>query len=117
MGETMTDRRPRRRRNRFQLVLVPAVSAALLAFGCDRSQTPVKICVDPQGRRLPDGQCWADDRVPSTFHHWYRASGAGAIPVGAFIHSSSGFHSSFHSSHSVSRGGFGSSAHSHSSGS
>lgn len=116
----MIDRRPRSRRNRFQLVLVPAVSAALLAFGCNRSQTsqaPGRICVDPQGRRLPDGQCWDDDRVPSTFHHWYRASGAGAIPVGAFIHSSSSFHSSFHSSHSVSRGGFGSSAHSHSAGS
>jgi hypothetical protein len=106
----MNHRSPRRRRNRFKLVLVPAVSAALLAFGCDRSPASTRICVDPQGRRLPDNQC-RDPRYQSSFHHWYHVSSGGAIPVGAFIHGSS---SSFHSSPSghISRGGFGSSAHS-----
>ncbi len=98
-----------RRRNRFQLVLVPAVSAALLAFGCDRSPgASTRICVDPQGRRLSDDQC-RDDHYPSSFHHWYYVSGGG-VPIGGFVHSSS-FRSSGSRFGSVSRGGFGSSAH------
>lgn len=106
----MNDRKPRRRRNRFKLVLVPAVSAALLAFGCDRTPGSTQVCVDSQGRRLPDDQC-RDPRYQSTFHHWYHVSRGGVVPVGAFVHSSA---SHFHSSRSgsVSRGGFGSSAHS-----
>jgi hypothetical protein len=105
----MIDRKSGRARNRFHLVLVPAVSAALLAFGCDRSSTSTRICVDPQGHRLPDEQCGTGG-TPSSFHHWYYVSRGGVVPVGAFVHSGS---SSFHSSHgSISRGGFGSSAHS-----
>ena len=109
----MNDPKPRPRRNRFQLVLVPAVSAALLAFGCDRPTASNRICVDPQGRRLPDDAC-RDDRYPSTFHHWYYVSGGG-VPIGGFVHSSS-FRSSGSRSGSVSRGGFGSSAHASGSG-
>jgi hypothetical protein len=105
----MKDRLPRRHRKRFRLVLVPAVSAALLAFGCDRSPASTRVCVDAQGRRLPDDQC-RDTRSQSSFHHWYYGSRGGAVPIGAFVHgSSSNFHSS--SASHVSRGGFGSSAH------
>ena len=110
----MNDRTLRRRRNRFKLVLVPAVSAALLAFGCDRSPASTRICVDPQGRRLPDGQC-GDPRYQSGFHHWYYLSRGGVVPVGAFVHGSSSHFSSSRSG-SVSRGGFGSSAHASSGG-
>jgi hypothetical protein len=105
----MNDRKTRPRRNRFQLVLVPAVSAALLAFGCDRPTASTRICIDPQGRRLPDDQC-RNDRYPSSFHHWYYVSGGG-VPIGAFVHGGSSFRSSASRSGSVSRGGFGSSAH------
>jgi hypothetical protein len=86
---------------------VPAVSAALLAIGCDR-QTSTRICVDPQGHRLPDDLCRSQPN--SAFHHWYYVSHGGAVPFGALVHGGS---SSFHSSRSgsVSRGGFGSSAH------
>jgi hypothetical protein len=104
----MSSRNPRLR-NRFKLVLVPAVSAALLAFGCDRSPSSTRVCVDAEGRRLPDDQC-RDMRSSNSFHHWYYMSHGGAVPVGAFIHGSS---SSFHSSPTghISRGGFGHSAH------
>jgi hypothetical protein len=110
----MTDRRPQKPRNRFKLVLVPAVSAALLAFGCDGSRTSTRVCVDQQGRRLPDDQC-RDNRYRSSFHHWYYVTGGGAMPpFGATVRggsSSSGSSSPASGFSSVSRGGFGSSAH------
>jgi hypothetical protein len=103
----MTDRKSR---NRFKLVLVPAVSAALLAFGCNGPQTSARVCVDQDGRRLPDDQC-RDPRYRSSFHHWYYMSHGGVTPaVGAYV---LGRSSASRSSGvgSVSRGGFGSSAH------
>jgi len=103
------------KKNPFRLALVPAVSSALLAFGCGQSQPAppandsANVCVDGQGRRVPDDRC----RDRSTFYHWYRGSHGGAVvPIGG----SAGGHSFSHgsSSHpsSVTRGGFGSSAHS-----
>jgi hypothetical protein len=116
------------KRNRFKLALVPAVSSALLAFGCGRSQqTPPaalvdnssRACVDSQGRRVPDDQCRNDlptNRSPS-FYHWYYGSHGGAfVPIGGFVGGHAFSHGSSSSHSSVSRGGFGSSAHGHGAG-
>ena len=111
-------------RNCFRLVLVPAVSSAMLAFGCSRPQaTPPtatagdssRVCVDAQGRRVPDDQC-RDDRPTSrspSFYHWYSVSHGGAfVPIGGFAGGHSFSHGSTSHPSSVTRGGFGSSAHS-----
>jgi hypothetical protein len=116
------------KRNRFRLALVPAVSSAMLAFGCGRPQQAPptatasdssQVCVDGQGRRVADDQC-RDDRPTyrsNTFYHWYHVSHGGAmVPIGgavfghSFSHGSTSQSSSSHRA-SVSRGGFGSSAH------
>jgi hypothetical protein len=105
------------KRNRFRLALVPAVSSALLAFGCGQPQPAPPaatvgdsspVCVDSQGRRVPDDRCRDRSR---TFYHWYYSSHGGAVvPIGGSSHSFSSGSSSHPSS--VTRGGFGSSAHS-----
>jgi hypothetical protein len=104
------------KRNRFRLALVPAVSSAMLAFGCGRPQqaspaaTASRVCVDAQGLRVSDDQC-RDDRP--TFYHWYYSTHGGAIvPIGGAIFGSSSRHDSSSRPSSVTRGGFGSSAHS-----
>jgi hypothetical protein len=112
------------KRNRFKLALVPAVSSALLAFGCGRPQPAAtssdssRVCIDAQGRRVADDQCRDDfpsNRSP-TFYHWYHNSYGGFVPIGGFVsgHSFSPGSSSHPSS--VTRGGFGSSAHGHGAG-
>lgn len=98
-----------RKETRFKLVLVPLVSAALLTLGCtdetSSASTP-RICMDAYGRRVPDGQCSLGGNR-SSFYHWYHLSRGGAVPgVGEVAHNGS-----FHGQGSVSRGGFGSSAH------
>jgi hypothetical protein len=111
------------KRNRFSLALVPAVSSALIAFGCGRShETPpaglvdnsARACVDAQGRRVADDQCRDDlptNRSPS-FYHWYYGSRGGAfVPIGGFVGGPSFSHGSTSHPSSVTRGGFGSSAH------
>ncbi|HSS50763.1 MAG TPA: hypothetical protein VLX28_17630 [Thermoanaerobaculia bacterium] len=114
------------KRNRFSLALVPAVSSALLAFGCGRQQqfTPTasdssRVCIDDQGRRVADDRCRDDlptSRSP-TFYHWYHNSyGGAAVPIGGFIHGHSFSHGSTSHPSSVTRGGFGSSAHGHGTG-
>ena len=88
--------------NRFKLVLVPAVSAALLALGCNDSGAPAggTVCVDANGRRVSDDRCTGANR---SFYHWYHASGGSSgAAAGSRAHGES----------RVSRGGFGSSAHS-----
>jgi hypothetical protein len=106
------------KRNRFQLALVPAVSSALLAFGCGRptaatSSDSSRVCIDAQGRRVPDDQC--RDDLPSncspTFYHWYHNSYVGVVPIGGFVGGHSFSHGSTSQPSSVTRGGFGSSAH------
>ncbi|HEV7507495.1 MAG TPA: hypothetical protein VGS07_21600 [Thermoanaerobaculia bacterium] len=115
------------KRNRFSLALVPAVSSALLAFGCGQPQqapptattNDSPVCVDSQGRRVPDAQC-RDDRPTSrspNFYHWYHRSYGGAVvPIGGFVGSHSFSHGSSSHPSSVTRGGFGSSAHGHGTG-
>jgi hypothetical protein len=130
-GRERQPRGTRKAGNRFNLVLVPAVSAALLAFGCDHpSSSPartIRVCVDPDGRRLPDVECSYDHFVDtSSFHRWYSTSGVYYPPIGAYIGGAAfrstggfgGFHSGLHSTgaHGISRGGFGSSAHAHGAG-
>jgi hypothetical protein len=112
------------KRNRFKLALVPAVSSAMLAFGCARPQQAPpaataddssRFCVDAQGRRVADDQC-RDDRFTRrspTFYHWYYSSHGGAIvPIGGFVGGRSFSSGSSSQPSSVTRGGFGSSAHS-----
>lgn len=89
---------------KFGLLLVPAVSSALLALGCGNGPAPAagaRSCVDANGRPVPDNLC--DDRNPrsSHFYHWYHTSHGTASGA------------SFSSSHrsGINRGGFGSSAH------
>src|SRR4051812_15541174 len=86
----------------------------MLAFGCERPQASPptatangsRVCVDSQGRQVPDAQC-RDDR-PRSFYHWYHVSHGGSfVPIGGGRSSSPG--SVSHPS-SVTRGGFGSSA-------
>jgi len=116
------------KRNRFRLALVPAVSSALLAFGCGRPQQTLpaatandssRVCIDDQGRRVLDDRCRDDlptSRSPA-FYHWYHSSHGGAIvPIGGFVGSHSFSHGSSSHSSSVTRGGFGSSAHGHGAG-
>jgi hypothetical protein len=108
---------------RFGLLLVPAVSAAMLALGCESHPDPragSRVCVDAYGRRVPDSEC--DDRNPSYhtnhFYHWYVISHGASVPVlggtapGAALSPSTGFHSVSGPSHrsGIHRGGFGSSA-------
>jgi len=107
------------KKNRFRLALVPAVSSAMLAFGCGQSQPAPPaasfsdsspVCVDSQGRRVPDDRC--RDRSP-TFYHWYHSSHGGAfVPIGGSAGGRSFSHGSSSHPSSVTRGGFGSSAHS-----
>ncbi len=116
------------KRNRFRLALVPAVSSALLAFGCGRQQSQpsalvdnsARACVDAEGRRVPDGQCRADlptSRSPSFYHWYYFSRGGTFVPIGGFVGGHSFSHgSTSHPSSSVTRGGFGSSAHGHGAG-
>ncbi len=108
---------------KFGLLLVPAVSAAMLALGCESHPNPQarsRVCVNPAGQRVPDSEC--DDRNPSYhtnhFYRWYILSHGASVPVfgatvpGAALNSSTGFHSVSGSSHQsgIHRGGFGSSA-------
>ena len=114
------------KRNRFKLVLVPAVSTALLAFGCDRprpTQNLVdgsRVCIDADGKRVADDQCRDDlptNRSP-TFYHWYHVSHGGSfVPIGGFVSGHAFSHGSTSHPSSVTRGGFGSSAKSHGAGS
>jgi hypothetical protein len=102
---------------------VPAVSSAMLAFGCGQKQAPpaaladdsTRVCVDAQGQRVADAQC-RDDRLTNrstTFYHWYYVSHGGAfVPIGGFVGGHSFSHGSSSHPSSVTRGGFGSSAHS-----
>jgi len=120
----MTDdsQRDRRPRKGFNLALVPAVSAALIAFGCgpspQRSSPPapaVASCVDAQGNPLPPGACNDPRYRPasrSRFHHWYSVGGTAGFGTG--IHGVHDGASSTAHGH-VTRGGFGSSAHASSS--
>ena len=114
----MTDdsKRDRKPGKGFNLVLVPAVSAALVAFGCgpspQRSSSPtpsLASCVDAQGNPLPAGACTNGSRSPasrSTFHHWYSVGGTAGFGTGVHGGASSTAHGH------ITRGGFGSSAHS-----
>ncbi len=96
----------------------------MLAFGCGgpRETPPIanandtsQVCVDAQGRRVADDQC-RDDRPTSrspTFYHWYHSSHGGAVvPIGGAVGGHSFSHGSSSHPSSVTRGGFGSSAHS-----
>lgn len=108
---------------KFGLLLVPAVSAAMLALGCDSHPNPQarsRVCVDAYGRRVPDSEC--DDRNPAYhtnhFYHWYVISHGASIPVfgvpvpGSTLNLSPDTHSASGPSHrfGIHRGGFGSSA-------
>lgn len=98
------------RQKTFGLLLVPAVSAALLTLGCGGSD-PSRVCVDAQGRRVSDGEC--DDNRPGghPFTHWYYISHGGSVPaMGGTAGSGSGISGASNPA-GVSRGGFGSSAH------
>jgi len=113
------------RKNRFRLALVPAVSSAMLAFGCGRPQQVSQaageslVCIDDQGRRVLDDRC-RDDRTTSrspTFYHWYHIShGGSSVPMGGLVSGHSFSHGSSSHPSSVTRGGFGSSAHGHGAG-
>lgn len=115
------DSAPREPRNRFNLALVPAVSAALLAFGCgpspqkSSSPTPsLASCVDAQGNPLPPGACNppTTSRSPASrthFHTWYSVGGTAGFGTGI----RGGVSSTAHGH--ITRGGFGSSAHASSS--
>lgn len=99
---------------KFGLLLVPAISAALLALGCGNSSGPAagtRSCVDANGRPVPDSLC--DNRNPgsSHFYHWYHTSHGTAS--GAPYSPASQVRSLRGSSRpsGISRGGFGSSAH------
>jgi hypothetical protein len=118
----MTDdsKRERKPRNRFNLALVPAVSAALVAFGCGpspRQSTPQPAaatapCTDAQGNPLPASAC-ANRSHPvsgrSGFHTWYSVGGTAGFGTGIRGGASSTAHGH------ITRGGFGSSAHASSS--
>jgi hypothetical protein len=111
------DSAPRKPRNRFNLALVPAVSAALVAFGCGpspRQSTPLPAasiapCTDAQGNPLPASACNnPGNRSPSSrsgFHTWYSVGGTAGFGTGVRGGASSTAHGH------VTRGGFGSSAH------
>jgi hypothetical protein len=117
----MTDdsQRDRRPRKGFNLALVPAVSAALIAFGCGpspRQSAPLPAaatapCVDAQGNPLPPGACNDPRYHPasrSRFHTWYSVGGTAGFGTGVHGGASSTARQSGH----VTRGGFGSSARS-----
>lgn len=117
--DSQPDRKPRKG---FNLALVPAVSAALIAFGCGpspqqaprRSTAPLPAastapCVDAQGNPLPPGACNDPRYRPasrSRFHTWYSVGGTAGFGRGIHDGASSTAHGH------VTRGGFGSSAHS-----
>jgi len=117
----MTDdfSRHRKPRKGFNLVLVPAVSAALVAFGCGpsprQSMTPLPAtasCTDAQGNPLPASACNGTSRSSSSrsgFHTWYSVGGTAGFGTGVRGGASSTAHGH------VTRGGFGSSAHASSS--
>jgi len=91
------------------LLLVPAVSAALLALGCGddpASGARSRACVDAQGRRVADNLC-NDRNNGSSGYHWYHIAHGGSFSSASESH---GAASSPHPS-GISRGGFGSSAH------
>lgn len=114
------------KKNRFQLTLVPLVASALLSCGGQRSPiapSTTRVCLDEQGRRVDDAEC-VEPPIAGTpnanplvqpIHHWYLVPRGTAAPgFGSFVHGGPfDLHSSgFHHSGSISRGGFGSSAHS-----
>ncbi len=115
----MTDdsKRDRKPRSRFNLALVPAVSAALVAFGCGpsprqsapRPAASTVPCTDAQGNPLPPGACNQPGYRPASrsgFHHWYSVGGTAGFGTGIRDGASSTAHGH------VTRGGFGSSARS-----
>lgn len=112
---------------KFGLLLVPAVSAAMLTLGCEshpkkpEARTVSRVCLDPAGQQVPDIEC--DDRNPAYhtnhFYHWYVLSHGASVPLGVPASGaalSPGFHSTSGSSIRIGihRGGFGSSARGHS---
>jgi hypothetical protein len=118
--DSQRDRKPRKR---FNLALVPAVSAALVAFGCSpsprQSMTPrpaasTAPCTDAQGNPLAPGDCNNPRYRPASrsgFHTWYSVGGTAGFGTGIRGGASSTARPSGH----VTRGGFGSSAHASSS--
>ncbi len=113
-NDSQRDRKPRKG---FNLALVPAVSAALIAFGCGPSPRQTALpaastpapCVDSQGNPLPPGACNDPRYRPasrSRFHTWYSVGGTAGFGRGIHDGASSTAHGH------VTRGGFGSSAHS-----
>ena len=119
-----------------QLTITTGVAAALLAGGCGQQSADngwtadrdTAVCVDKQGKRVPDGQC-PQQRVASTGHIgaspflWYYLGRMSSVPyygerVGGGSFAPSAGHSYFRApsstamsrSSAISRGGFGASA-------
>jgi hypothetical protein len=109
------------------LKITTAVSAVLLAAACGSKADPNKswtasgntaVCTDEQGRRVEDRNC-AQNRGYVGGHHygWYYMGRGGYIPgIGGYARGGSysaaaGTHFTRAGAASISRGGFGSSAH------
>jgi hypothetical protein len=116
--------------NRFSkakadLLITASVAAALMLYGCGNNpdwtaQNDTAICRDRAGNRVPDSNCDARSTgAHPGFYGWYYLSRGGYIPamgetVSGGRTSAVAGHSYAHapSSASISRGGFGASAHS-----
>ncbi|WP_294390390.1 hypothetical protein [uncultured Sphingomonas sp.] len=125
---------------RKELTITTAVAAALMAAGCDRrppewtAQQDTAICTDRQGKRVPDRNCeqrghgaYGGNGASSAFM-WYFLGRNSQVPYygeaarggsysgttgRSYFRAPSG--SAMTRSAAISRGGFGSSAHSFSS--
>lgn len=122
----------------FGLSLTLLAAAAVSGAGCKRSydrpqewsaSAPTQLCTDANGRRVPDENCGRSYSSHGGFYPWFIGRGAYIPPMGGVFRGGStrpdagtaygraaAFTARTPSFGSVSRGGFGSSAHGVSSG-